>query len=144
MADQVSPRYASSVGQREEPSGLAVGFILFAGMLMLMVGIFQALAGVVGIVNDNFYLITRDYVFRFSTNTWGWIHLIIGVVVALAGAAVLSGKMWGRVIGIIVALLSAVAAFMFIPAYPFWALLLIALDVFVVWALAAHGREVAE
>jgi hypothetical protein len=144
MADQVSPQYPSSIEQREEPSGLAIGFILFAGMLMIMVGIFQALAGVVGIVNDNFYVITREYVFKFDTTTWGWIHLIVGVVVALAGAGVLAGRMWGRVIGIIVAIISAITAFIFIPAYPFWALLLIALDVFVVWALAAHGREVAE
>jgi hypothetical protein len=100
------------------------------------------MAGLVGIVNDTFYAVTRPYVFQFNVTTWGWIHLIVGVVVALAGWALLVGQTWGRVVGIVVALLSAVSNFMFIPRYPIWSLLIIALDVFVIWALAAHGREV--
>jgi hypothetical protein len=74
--------------------------------------------------------------------SWGWIHLIGGVVVALAGFFVFSGALWARSIGIVLAGLSAIANFLFIPYYPFWSLLMIALDVFVIWALAVHGREV--
>jgi hypothetical protein len=140
MADQVSPRYAPAA--RDRASGWAVGLVLFAGLMMIMAGVFQAMAGLVAIVNDNFYAATREYLFQFDVTTWGWIHLILGVVVALAGWALLVGQTWGRVVGIVVALLSATANFMFIPRYPIWSLLIIALDVFVIWALAAHGREV--
>jgi len=143
MADQVSPRY-SSAAREDEGSGWAVGFILFAAMLMMMIGVFQALAGLVAIFNDNFYAATREYVFKFDVATWGWIHLIVGIVVALAGWALLAGRMWGRVVGIILALVSAIASFLFIPYYPFWALLILVLDVFVIWALVLHGHEVRD
>ncbi len=139
MADQASP-YPSAV--REEPSGWAVGFILFAGFMMIMAGVFQALDGLIAIVNNNFFLATREYLFQFNASTWGWIHLILGIVVVFAGWAVLAGRTWGRVIGITLAVLSAIANFLFIPYYPIWALLIIALDVFVIWALAAHGGDV--
>ena len=140
MADQVSPRYVSR--PEEEVSGWAVGFVLFAGLMMIMAGVFQAMQGLVAVVNDNFYVAGREYLFQFDVTAWGWIHLILGAVVALAGWALLVGQTWGRVVGIVVALLSAISNFMFIPRYPIWSLLIIAVDVFVIWALAAHGRQV--
>jgi hypothetical protein len=78
------------------------------------------------------------------SSAMGWIHLILGIVVALAGVGLLAGRTWARVVGITLAVLSAIANFMFVPHYPFWALLVIALDVFVIWALAAHGRELRD
>jgi hypothetical protein len=141
MTDQVSPRYSSPAREREV-SGWAVGFILFAGIMMITVGVFQVLAGLVAIVNDAFYVSAREYLYQFNVSTWGWIHLIVGAVVALAGWGVLTGRTWGRVVGIILAVLSAITNFLFLPYYPFWTLLMIALNVFVIWALAAHGREV--
>jgi hypothetical protein len=142
MADDVS-QYRSA-GRAEEASGWAVGFILFAAIMMIMAGIFQAFAGLVAIFENEFYVATRNYLFQFDATTWGWIHLILGVVVALAGWGVLAGQTWARVVGITLAVLSAVANFLFIPYYPFWSLTVIALDVFVIWALAAHGREVRD
>jgi hypothetical protein len=82
--------------------------------------------------------------FQFDVTTWGWIQLILGIVVALAGVGLLAGRTWARVVGITLAVLSAIANFMFIPHHPVWALLVIALDVFVIWALAAHGRELRD
>jgi hypothetical protein len=140
MADDVSPRYASAVPE-EETSGWAVGFILFAGLMMIMSGIFQAFSGLVALFNDNFFVATRDYLYQFDLTTWGWIHLIGGALIALAGWAVLAGQTWGRVIGVILAILSAIANFAFLPYYPLWSLTIIALDVFVIWALVAHGRS---
>jgi hypothetical protein len=140
MSDDVAPRY-SSVGD-EEVSGWAVGFVLVAAVFMIMGGIFQALTGLVAIFNDTFYVATREYLYQFDVTTWGWVHLIAGAIVALAGFFLLSGATWARVVGIIVAVLSAISNFLFMPYYPFWSLLIIALDVFVIWALAAHGREV--
>jgi hypothetical protein len=123
---------------------VAAGFIVFAVIMMIMTGVFQALAGLVAIFDNALYVVNDSYPFRLSTPTWGWIDLIVGVLVAAAGWAVFSGRMWGRVVGIILATLSAVANFLFIPYYPFWAILIIVLDVFVIWALAVHGREMAE
>jgi len=143
MADDVS-QYRSAGRAGETTSGWAVGFILFAAIMMIMAGIFQALAGLIAIFQNEFYVATRNYLFKFDATTWGWIHLIVGVIVVLAGWGLLSGRTWARVVGITLAVLSAIANFLFIPYYPFWALTIIALDIFVIWALAAHGREVGE
>jgi hypothetical protein len=142
MADRAS-RYSGGWEKQATPSS-AIGLILFAAVMMILVGIFQGVAGLVALVNDNFYLATREYLFQFDITTWGWIHLILGIVVALAGVGLLAGRTWARVVGITLAVLSAIANFMFIPHHPVWALLVIALDVFVVWALAAHGRELRD
>jgi hypothetical protein len=135
-----TPGYGSRV--RQEPPGWAVGLIVFAAVMMMMTGVFQALAGLVAIFENEFYVATRNYLFQFDATSWGWIHLIVGVIVALAGFALLSGATWARVVGITLAVLSAVTNFLFIPYYPFWSLLIIALDVFVIWALAVHGGKV--
>jgi hypothetical protein len=137
--------YPASAGRAsEETSGGAVGFILFAGILMIMVGCFQFFEGLIAVFNDTFYVATRNYVFQFDATTWGWIHLLLGLVVALAGWGLLSGRTWARVVGITVVLVSALANFLWLPYYPFWALTLITLDVFVIWAVAAHGGELRD
>jgi hypothetical protein len=141
MTDRTATEY-ESMGEQKEASGVAVGFIMFAGVLMIMSGAFQTFTGVVALFENEFYLTTRNYVFQFDATTWGWIHLLLGIVVALAGFGVLFGQTWARVVGIILAVLSAVANFAFIPYYPFWSITVIALDVFIIWALAAHGRDV--
>ena len=142
MTEQTAPQYQSA-GRTEEASGGAVGFIMFAGIMMIMAGVFQAIQGLIGIFENEFYVATRNYLFQFDATTWGWIQLLVGLVVALAGFGVLAGRTWARVVGITLALVSAVANFAFIPYYPFWALTVIAIDIFVIWALAAHGRDVA-
>jgi hypothetical protein len=135
--------YSSSAARRaeRETSGWAVGFILFAAIMMIMVGVFQALQGLIGIFENEFYVPTRNYLFQFDATTWGWTHLLLGLLVAFAGYGLLSGKTWARTVAIFLAVLSAIANFAFIPYYPFWSLLIIALDVFVIWAIAAHGGE---
>ena len=124
-------------------SSWAASLIVFAAILMIMAGIFQALAGLVAIFDNEFYLATRNYLFQFDATAWGWIHLILGLIVGFAGWGLLTGRTWARVVGIILAVLSAIANFLFIPYYPFWSLLIIALDIFVIWAIAAHGGEAA-
>ena len=138
--------YSSSGARRaeQETSGTAVGFILFAAIMMLMAGSWQALQGLIAIFENEFYVATRNYVFEFDATTWGWIHLLIGLLVAFAGWGLLSGRTWARVVAITVALVSATANFLFIPYYPFWALTVITLDIFVIWAVAAHGRELRD
>ena len=138
MSEQASPQHRSA-RRADTASGWAVGFISFAAIMMLLVGILQVLAGLVAIVENEIYVQTRNYLFKFDVTTWGWIHLILGVVVALAGWGLLSGRTWARVVGITLAVLSAIANFLWLPYYPFWSLLIIAVDVLVIWALAAHG-----
>jgi hypothetical protein len=140
MTDQAASQYRSA-GRAREASGWAVSFTLFAAIMMLMSGTFQALAGLVAIFENEFYVATRNYLFQFDATTWGWIHLLVGLVVAFAGWGLLSGRTWARVVGITLAVLSAIANFLFLPYYPFWALTVIALDIFVIWALTAHGRD---
>jgi hypothetical protein len=118
-----------------EVSGWAFGFAAFAGAIMLMVGIFQAFSGIAAIFNDEFFVVGKNYTFDLDVTAWGWIHLIIGVIVALAGIAVYGGATWARAVGIVLAILSAVANFFFIPYYPVWSVLIIALDIAVIWAL---------
>jgi hypothetical protein len=132
----------SSMSRR--PSGAAVGFTMFAGVLMITIGIWHAIAGFAGIVEDQFYAVTPNYILEFDATTWGWIHLIAGIVVALAGFAIFSGAVWARAVGVILATLSLIANFAFIPFYPVWSIVIIALDVAVIWALTVHGRDIAE
>ena len=127
--------------REQESGGPAAGFILFAATMMILVGVFHAITGLVALFENEFYVATREYLFQFDATTWGWIHLLVGLLVAFAGWGLLSGRTWARVVGITLALLSAVASFLFIPYHPFWAITAIAIDVFVIWALAAHGRE---
>jgi hypothetical protein len=116
-------------------SGWAVGGITFAGVMMVLIGVFQAFAGLSAIIDDEFFVVVRNYAFDIDTTAWGWIHLILGVVVACAGFAIFAGKAWAAFVAIALAVLSAVANFFFIPYYPFWSLLMIALAVWVIWSL---------
>ena len=126
----------------EKHSGLAVGVTLFAATMLIVIGFFQAIQGLVALLNDTFFVTGQKWVFEFDVTTWGWIHLLLGIVVVLAGIFVLVGQVWARVVGVIVATFSAVVNFAWLPYFPVWGAILIALDVFVIWALTVHGDDV--
>jgi hypothetical protein len=126
-----------------EHSGWAAGYAAFAGIMLIMAGVFHFMAGLVGIVDDDFYVVTQKWVFEFDTTAWGWIHLIGGVLVVLAGLSIFKGHMYGRIVGTFVAVVSAVANFAWLPYQPWWSILMIALSVAVIWALTVHGRDIA-
>lgn len=128
--------------QQREPSGWAIGWITFAAFMMIIIGSFHVIAGLVALVDDNFYVVGREYIFKFDTTTWGWIHLLAGIVVALAGIGLFSGAIWARTVGVIMALVSAILAFAWLPYYPVWGIIILAMAVSVIWALTAHGRDV--
>jgi hypothetical protein len=132
-----NPTYAPT----SRGSGLVHGLAVFAGVMMIMAGAFQAIVGLVGVFTNQFYAATENYVFQFDVTRWGFVHVLLGIVVLLAGLAVMSGRTWGRVVGIILAGLSALANFAYIPYYPVWSLLIIALDVLVIWALSVYRPE---
>jgi hypothetical protein len=131
------PQYESR-GTRE-PSGWAVGGVVFAATLLMLVGVFQSIAGLVAIFDDNFYVVTRNYTFDLDTTAWGWIHLLIGLSLVAVSFGLFARSPWAGVAAIMLAALSAVANFFFIPYYPFWSIVEIALAVWVIWALTRPG-----
>jgi hypothetical protein len=126
-----------------EVSGWAVGGAVFAAVLMMVAGVFQVIAGITAIVKDQFFAKTPNYILTFDVSGWGWIHLAFGALLVVAGFFVLRGDVWARAVAIGLVALSAIANFLFLPYYPFWALLIIGIDVFVIWALATYGRRAA-
>jgi len=128
----------------ERTSGWAVGWAYFASIMLIIVGIFGIVDGVVAIAQKEFYVVGAKWVFEFNVTTWGWIHLILGIVVLLAGIGILSGNVLARTVGVIVAGISAIVNFMWLPYYPIWGVIVIAIDVAIIWALTAHGHDVTE
>lgn len=131
------------------PAGVApeptrwVGWVLFAGCMMIILGAFQVIAGLAALFNDGYYVVTSNNLLVSVDYTgWGWAHLIVGVLVLAAGFGVLAGQTWARIVGIVLAGLSAIINLGFLAAFPVWSVLMIALDVIVIYALSMHGREV--
>jgi hypothetical protein len=128
---------------RSPPANWVIGLSLFAGVMMILAGVFNAMEGLVALARNEIYVAGPRYIFAFDLTTWGWIHLILGIGVAAAGFALMSGRLFGRMVGIAIAALSMLANFLFIPYYPVWSLLIIALNVFVIWALCVYSRDAA-
>jgi hypothetical protein len=121
----------------------ARGGLIFAGTLMMLIGVYQFFLGIAAISQDDIFVTGPNYTYRVDTTAWGWIHLGIGVLCAVAGFFLFTGAMWARVVGIAMAAISAIANFFFLPYYPIWSLLIIAVDVFAIWAIAT-ARSVDE
>lgn len=126
---------------RQHTSGWVSGFVVFAAAMMMMIGFFQGIQGLAAILNDSFYVVTPDYSFEIDVTTWGWIHLIGGIVIGLSGIFLLTGNIVARIVGIVVALLSAINNFLYVPYYPFWSILIIAVNIVVIWALTKDSLE---
>ena len=137
----------TSTGRRPVERTYSRGAVVLtgtAGIFMVMAGVFHFVQGLVALANDQFYVRTSDYVFKFDLTTWGWVHLVAGAVVAVAGVALFQGAVWARAVAVVVASLSILASFLWMPYYPIWSLTLIAFDAFVIWAVTAHGRDITE
>lgn len=120
-----------------------VGWVAFAGVLAIVLGAFQTIAGIVALFKNEVYVVGPENLWVFDYTTWGWVHLLWGIFLLLTGGAILSGKKWGRVVGVVLASVSALVNFAFIPVYPLWSIVIIALCVFVIYALTVHGDEIA-
>jgi hypothetical protein len=126
------------------PSGW-VGWITFAGTMMMIIGGLHVVQGLVAVFNDEYYLVGKNgLTVHLDYTQWGWTQIIAGLVVIGAGLGVFAGKMWARVVGVVLASLSILVNFAFIAAYPFWSVIVIAMDVFVIMALTVHGREMKD
>ena len=129
---------------KEKLSGWAMGWTAFAGIMMVMTGVWWIFSGIAAIFNNNLYVVTQEWIFKFDVTTWGWIHMILGIVILLAGLGLFFGAVWARVIGVIVAVLAGLAAFAWLPWYPIWAIIFITISVAIIWALTAHGSDITE
>ena len=120
----------------------AVGWATFAAIMLMMVGFFHALVGLVALFEDTYYVIGREWVFEFDVTAWGWIHLIWGILIILSGIGIFSGNVAARTVGVVAAVLSAIVNFAWLPYQPVWSTIMIAMAVAVIWALTVHGRDV--
>jgi hypothetical protein len=125
----------------EDASLWTVMFIGLAGVLLIASGLFQVFQGIAAIIEADFFVLNRDYAFDLDVTTWGWLNVIVGNVVVVAGVFVFTGNTIARIVGIVVTLVSLLTNFLHIPYYPVWSLLIIALDIGIIWALAFHGRD---
>jgi hypothetical protein len=119
------------------------GWTIFAAVMMIFTGVTMIFEGISAIAKDHLLVLTRNYAFSFNVTGWGWIHLVIGVVLALAGCAIFSGAMWARMVGVTLAGLSLIANFAWLPWYPLWAIVVIAMDILIIWALCARTKPIA-
>jgi hypothetical protein len=127
----------SDYESKPEPtvSGWAVGGIGFAACMLTLIGTFQIIDGLSALIDDEFFVVGRHYAFDLDVSAWGWIHLIVGILLVVTGIALFGRSSWAGLAALCLALLSAVLNFFFIPYYPLWSILVIALDVWVIWSL---------
>ena len=129
--------------QNNTPTGW-VGWAYFASFMMMLLGALQAIAGLAGIFKNSYYVVTQSQLLVFNFKTWGWINLILGIVIFMAGLELLRGAMWARVVAVILATLSFIANMSFINAYPVWSIIMMVVDVLIVYSLTVHGGELTE
>src|SRR6476619_8358564 len=119
----------------------AHGIAVFAGVVMIIGGAFQALEGLSGIVHDKYLVVAPSTIYAFDVTVWGVIHLLVGLALLAIGIALLRGQTWARIAGIIIAVISAIINFTWLPYSPWWALMVIGIDVLIIWALASYLRQ---
>lgn len=118
-----------------------VGWVYFAGFMMFLSGLFQSIMGLTALLNDRFYTVVGGNLVALDVTTWGWLHLIYGVIVLCAGIALFNGSTWARIVAILLAVLGVVGQFAFVAAYPIWSIIAITIGVFIIYALTVHGGE---
>jgi hypothetical protein len=121
-----------------------VGWIWFASLMMILLGMFGALYGLVALLDDTYYAVGKQGLLVFDITQWGWIHLVLGLAAMVTGFALRRGAMWARVLAVVLASINAIAQFAFMSAHPWWALVAIVFNVLVIWAVIAHGGEMKE
>jgi hypothetical protein len=133
MAHQAEP---PEIAGAELAAGIGV---MFAAVMMIVNGIFQVFQGLAAVMSDEFFVSLPNYVVTVDVTTWGWVHLVMGVLIAIAGFYLFSGSRAAAIFALVLAVISAIGNFAFIPYYPFWTLLLIAVDIYVIWAISRSG-----
>ncbi len=137
-------KFPAAVAGARERTGW-VGWIVFAGFMLIMIGSFHIIEGLVALFRDEVFLVgSKGLVINVDYTAWGWIHIVGGTLAIGAGAGLLAGQMWARILAVVVAFASAVINIAFLPAYPVWSAIVIAIDVLIIWAVTVHGSEVKD
>lgn len=118
--------------------GLAAGTTIGAGILLLVIGVLSVLQGISAVAADDLLVVGYDYIYKMNTTGWGWIHIVVGIIQIIVAIGLLKGSTWGRTAALVLAALSIVENFLWIPYYPAWSILIIALDVVVIWAISTY------
>jgi hypothetical protein len=137
----VQPPSQATTSRRKTGHAWMNGYTVFAFAIMLVLGVWQILAGLTAVVRDGLYATASTYTFAFSTSAWGWLVVVLGVLTVATGIAVLSGRDWGDTAAVALACLTMVVNFVLIPLYPIWPLSIIALGIALIWALTTPGRK---
>ncbi|WP_328393478.1 DUF7144 family membrane protein [Nocardia sp. NBC_00416] len=124
-----------------QEQSIAAGISITAAIMLLIVGVVSVLQGVAALVSDDFYVTDTDYVFAFDTTTWGWVHLVLGIVALICASGLMFGTVWGRYSALAIAALVTLANFLSLPYYPTWSVVIIALSVVVIWAVTTWEPE---
>lgn len=132
--------FAGPVGERPRRS-LWTGWIWFAAFIMILIGLFNLMYGVVALVDDDYYSVGREGLLVLDLTGWGWVHVAVGALILLTGFALLGGSAWARVLTVVLVVLNALAQVAFLPAYPTWSTIVIVLNILVIWAVVVHGGE---
>jgi hypothetical protein len=129
------------MSERGATTGWAAGGVVLAASLMVLLGFWGILVGIAAIASDAVFVTAEDYTYGIDLSAWGWVHLILAVIAVLAGLALFTGATWARLVGILLAILVAINYFLFLPFYPLWSIIVIALAVFVIWSLGTVSRR---
>ncbi|MEU2032469.1 DUF7144 family membrane protein [Nocardia amamiensis] len=125
----------SATDDNSVKQAVAAGTSIGAAVLLLAAGVLSIFQGIAAIAKDEIFVTGPSYTYQFSTTNWGWIHLVLGILVVIAAVGLIAGAMWARVIAVFLAALSILANFLWLPYYPWWSTIVIALDVVVIWAV---------
>ncbi|WP_067863634.1 DUF7144 family membrane protein [Nocardia shimofusensis] len=134
---------ASSTTSRPVRQGIAAGVSIGASILLLTVGLLQLFQGISAVVEDELFIVGPEYIYQFDTTAWGWVHIVLGAILIISAFGLMTGATWGRIAAITLLAVSIVANFLSLPYYPYWSLLIIALDIVVIWAISTWRNEPA-
>jgi len=133
-----APGYDDAAAAAGEPRGAVLGGTILAAVFMMVAGVLGFFQGLAAVIRGTFFVVLPNYAFSLSAAGWGVVHIILGVLVFIAGASLFTGHVWARVVGVTLAVFMLVANFVYLPYYPVWAIVVIALNAFVIWALLAR------
>lgn len=133
--------YRTEPGGSPVKQGVVAVTSIAAAVLLLAVGVLSILAGISAIAGDELFVTGPNYILQFDTTTWGWIHLVLGILLVVAALALMSGALWARITAVVLAGLSIIANFLWIPYYPWWSIVVIAIDLVVIWAVSTWRPE---
>jgi hypothetical protein len=134
----------TAIGEERAESPWALGLIVVAAIFLVVGGAFHVIQGLAAILDDQFFAAVENYAFDLNVQTWGWIHVVTGIILAAAGFALFSGALWARIVAVFVAVASAIVSFLYIPYFPVWSIVTLSVDGAIIWAVTAHGGDLAD